>query len=141
MAARKQRQRAYPNTDLEEILLETRGFLIYDEQVMEIVHRLAGMDYGEGHQLIRAIWKRKQEVIDEYRARFLAATGERGVQQQVADETFRIITRSGIDALYKGRVIVIAHLAYQLGYLKSHFPTEFAACEAVAKMQKPVNPQ
>ena len=141
VAARKQRQRAYPNTDLEEILLETRGFLIYDEQVMEIVHRLAGMDYGEGYQLIRAIWKRKQEVIDEYRARFLAAAGERGVQQQVADETFRIITRSGIDALYKGRVIVIAHLAYQLGYLKSHFPTEFAACEAVAKMQKPVNPQ
>jgi DNA polymerase-3 subunit alpha len=117
----------YHHPVLEEILAETYGVMCYQEQVMRILNRLGGIELSAAYACIKAISKKKQEVIDQHRAEFLAGAVQRGVSEQTAAEIFDLITHFGGYGFNKSHSTAYGHLAYQTAYLKAHYPAEFMA--------------
>lgn len=118
---------AYQHPVMQEVLAETHGVMVYQEQVMCILNRLGGIDLSSAYACIKAISKKKQEVIDQRRAEFLAGAGERGVLDQTAREIFDLITYFGGYGFTKSHSAAYALVSYQTAYLKAHYPPEFLA--------------
>ncbi|MCS6977679.1 MAG: DNA polymerase III subunit alpha [Gemmatales bacterium] len=117
----------YPHPVLEEVLAETYGVMCYQEQVMRILNRLGGIELSSAYACIKAISKKKQEVIDQRRAEFLAGAKKQGVSDETAAEIFDLITHFGGYGFNKSHSTAYGHLAYQTAYLKAHYPAEFMA--------------
>lgn len=120
-------QPSYPHKIMEEVLAETYGVMSYQEQVMRILNRLGGIELSSAYACIKAISKKKQDVIDERRAEFLKGAQERGASVGLASEIFELITHFGGYGFNKSHSTAYGHLAYQTAYLKAHFPAEFMA--------------
>lgn len=117
----------YPHPVMEEILGETYGVMCYQEQVMRILNRLGGIELSSAYACIKAISKKKQDIIDERRAEFLKGCQERGVAEQTAAEIFDLITFFGGYGFNKSHSAAYALIGYQTAYLKAHYPAEFMA--------------
>jgi len=85
----------YPHPVMEEILTETYGVMVYQEQIMRILNRLGGIELSKAYACIKAISKKKQEIIDERKAEFIKGSLERGVSQETSKEIFELITFFG----------------------------------------------
>src|SRR5262249_36874461 len=112
---------------MEEILGETYGVMVYQEQVMRILNRLGGIELSSAYACIKAISKKKQDVIDQRRAEFLKGSQERGLPEAKAREIFDLITYFGGYGFNKSHSAAYAVLGYQTAYLKAHYPAEFMA--------------
>src|SRR5207237_7033318 len=88
-------QPKYPHPVVEEILRETYGVMVFQEQIMRILNRLGGIELSSAYACIKAISKKKQEIIDQRRAEFLKGAVERGVSDTTAREIFDLITYFG----------------------------------------------
>jgi DNA polymerase-3 subunit alpha len=117
----------YPHPVMEVILAETFGIMTYQEQVMRILNRLGGIELSSAYACIKAISKKKQEVIDARRAEFLKGAQERGVAEETAREIFELITHFGGYGFNKSHSAAYALLGYQTAYLKAHYTPEFMA--------------
>jgi DNA polymerase-3 subunit alpha len=117
---------AYQHPFVKEILSETHGVLLYQEQVMEIFNRLGGIELPEGHKLLKAISMKKKEIIDTQHARFMAGARERGIEKETASSFFVLMVFFGGLCICKAHATTEAWLAYQGAYLKAHYPAEFA---------------
>ncbi|MFN4259512.1 MAG: hypothetical protein ACK4RK_09435 [Gemmataceae bacterium] len=115
---------------LKEILDETHGVLLYHEQVMEIVHRIGGLAKRDGMKLIQAMSKKSQKLIDEYRDKFVAGAIENQIETVAAEDIFDNVVQRGQFTLCKANAISAATIAYQMGYLKTHFTGEFDTANA-----------
>jgi DNA polymerase III subunit alpha len=113
--------------DLSEILAETYGVMIYQEQVMAIANRFAGMSMAEADVLRKAMSKKKAEVMSEQKARFVSGAVGRGVAKKVATEVWDQIEKFAGYGFNKSHAVCYAILAYQTAWLKAHFPAEFLA--------------
>jgi DNA polymerase-3 subunit alpha len=120
-------QPLYPHSVMKEILAETHGVMVYQEQIMRILNRLGGVELSSAYACIKAISKKKHEVIDQRRAEFLKGTGERGVDEATAREIFDLITYFGGYGFNKSHSAAYALLGYQTAYLKAHYTPEFMA--------------
>ncbi len=118
---------AYPHPVLEEILGETYGVMVYQEQVMRILNRLGGIELSSAYACIKAISKKKQDIIDERRAEFIRGTQARGVAEATAREIFELILYFGGYGFNKSHSAAYALLGYQTAYLKAHYTAEFMA--------------
>lgn len=118
---------SYPHPVMEEILGETYGVMCYQEQVMRILNRLGGIELSSAYACIKAISKKKHDIIDQRRAEFLKGAQERGVSAQTAQEIFDLITFFGGYGFNKSHSAAYALIGYQTAYLKSHYPAEFMA--------------
>jgi DNA polymerase-3 subunit alpha len=118
---------AYPHKVMEEVLGETYGVMVFQEQVMRILNRLGGIDLSSAYACIKAISKKKQEIIDERRAEFLKGAQQRGVDEATAREIFDLITYFGGYGFNKSHSAAYALLGYQTAYLKAHYTPEFMA--------------
>ena len=114
-----------PNPDVEEILDETYGVLLYWEQIAEILHRVAGLDLREGGDLLKALCKRSHDNISQTRERFRSGARQRHVEPQVADAIFEEIESRGPHTFCKAHAMSYACLAYQMAFLKAHYLEEF----------------
>src|SRR5262249_14669492 len=117
----------YPHPVMEEILGETYGVMVYQEQVMMILNRLGGIELSSAYACIKAISKKKQDIIDERRAEFLAGSRARGLAEDTAREIFDQITYFGGYGFNKSHSAAYALISYQTAYLKAHHPAEFMA--------------
>ncbi len=117
----------YAHPVMEEILAETYGVMCYQEQIMRILNRLGGVELSSAYACIKAISKKKHDVIATRRAEFLAGAKERGVAENVAAEIFDLITYFGGYGFNKSHSTAYAQVAYQTAYLKAHYPAEFMA--------------
>jgi DNA polymerase-3 subunit alpha len=117
----------YPHPALEEILGETYGVMVFQEQVMRILNRLGGIELSSAYACIKAISKKKQEIIDKRRAEFLKGAQERGVPEPIACSVFDLITHFGGYGFNKSHTAAYALLGYQTAYLKAHYTPEFMA--------------
>jgi DNA polymerase-3 subunit alpha len=117
----------YPHPVMEEILGGTYGVMAYQEQVMRILNRLGGIELSSAYACIKAISKKKQEVIDQRRGEFLTGAQERGVREETAREIFDLITFFGGYGFNKSHSAAYAHVGYQTAYLKAHYTPEFMA--------------
>jgi DNA polymerase-3 subunit alpha len=117
----------YPHPFMEEILSETYGVMVYQEQVMRILNQLGGIELSSAYACIKAISKKKQEIIDQRRTEFLKGAGERGVDETTAREIFDLITFFGGYGFNKSHSAAYALIGYQTAYLKAHYTAEFMA--------------
>ncbi len=112
---------------LKEILEETYGVIVYQEQVMQISNRLAGYSLGEADILRRAMGKKKAEEMAAQRERFLRGALEKGHPQKKAEKIFDLMEQFAGYGFNKSHSAAYAFLAYVTAYLKAHYPTEFMA--------------
>ncbi|MEK4885642.1 DNA polymerase III subunit alpha [Bacillus sp. FSL W8-0223] len=118
---------AYPHPDLEGILKQTYGVLIYQEQIMQIASKMAGFSLGEADLLRRAVGKKKKEVLAEERKHFIEGAVRNGYSKETADQIYDLIVRFANYGFNRSHAVAYSKIAYQLAYLKAHYPLYFMA--------------
>jgi DNA polymerase-3 subunit alpha len=117
----------YAHPIMEEILGETYGIMAFQEQVMRILNRLGGIELSSAYACIKAISKKKHEIIDRRREDFIKGAAERGLPEDVAREIFGLITHFGGYGFNKSHSAAYATIGYHSAYLKAHYTPEFMA--------------
>src|SRR5436853_4844820 len=117
----------YELPELQEILQETLGVIVYQEQVMQIANKLAGYSLGEADLLRRAMGKKKAEEMAQQRERFVRGATERGFPAKKVEKLFDLMEQFAGYGFNKSHSAAYALLAYHTAYLKTHFPVEFMA--------------
>jgi len=117
----------YELPDLQEILQETLGVIVYQEQVMQIANRVAGYSLGEADLLRRAMGKKKAEEMAQQRERFTQGAVQRGFPQKKIEKIFDLMAQFAGYGFNKSHSAAYALLAYHTAYLKTHYPVEFMA--------------
>ena len=117
----------YDLPELQEILAETWGVILYQEQVMQIANRLAGFSLGDADLLRRAMGKKKHEEMAAQREKFVTGCLARKVPQKKAEKIFDLMAEFAGYGFNKSHSCAYALLAYQTAYLKTHYPVEFMA--------------
>ncbi|MFY9529857.1 MAG: DNA polymerase III subunit alpha, partial [Candidatus Acidiferrales bacterium] len=117
----------YDLPELEAILAETYGVILYQEQVMQIANRLAGFSLGEADILRRAMGKKNREEMASQREKFLTGCHARKIPAKKAERIFDLMAEFAGYGFNKSHSCAYALLAYQTAYLKAHFPVEFFA--------------
>ena len=117
----------YELPELQEILQETLGVIVYQEQVMQIANRLAGYSLGDADLLRRAMGKKKAEEMAQQRDRFVQGATQRGFPAKKITKIFDLMEQFAGYGFNKSHSAAYAWLAYQTAYLKTHFPVEFMA--------------
>ena len=117
----------YLHPKLEEVLKETYGVIIYQEQVMQIAQILSGYSLGEADLLRRAMGKKKKEEMDKQRKRFVDGAVERDVDAGKASSIFDLVQKFAGYGFNKSHAAAYALIAYQTGYLKANHPAAFLA--------------
>jgi DNA polymerase-3 subunit alpha len=117
----------YAHPVLEEILAETYSVMVYQEQIMRILNRLGGIELASAYACIKAISKKKHDIIDARRIDFVKGALERGVSRETAEEIFGLIVFFGGYGFNKSHSAAYAYVTYQTAYLKAHYPAEFMA--------------
>src|SRR5580700_2087935 len=118
---------AYDLPELKEILEETYGVILYQEQVMQIANRLAGFSLGEADILRRAMGKKNHAEMAAQREKFLAGCATRKVPPKKAEKIFDLMAEFAGYGFNKSHSCAYALLAYQTAWLKTHYPVEFMA--------------
>ena len=119
------KQVTYDFPELKELLEETYGVIVYQEQVMQISNRLAGYSLGEADILRRAMGKKKAEEMAAQRVRFLEGAKAKGLAPKKVEKIFDLMEQFAGYGFNKSHSAAYAYLAYVTAYLKAHYPLEF----------------
>ena len=135
--ANSRREIEYLHNDLEPILSETYGIILYQEQVMQIAEKIAGFNLQEADNLRVAMGKKIPKVMEEQRIKFTVGAANKGYSEQFAIELFDQIAYFAGYGFNKSHSVPYALLAYQTAYLKANYPAEYlAACLTAVKRDK-----
>ncbi len=115
----------YPHPALEEILKETYGVIIYQEQVMFIAQALAGYSLGQADIFRKAMGKKIPKVMKKEEKTFIAGAADKGIPTELAKEVFSLIEPFAGYAFNKAHSVSYAFIAYRGAYLKANYPTEY----------------
>ncbi len=127
----------YPHPKLGEILAETYGIFVYQEQVMQAAQLLAGYSLGEADLLRRAMGKKVQAEMDAQRARFVdGCRAVSDIQAAEATRLFDLIDKFAGYGFNKSHAAAYAVLSYQTAWLKTHYPEEFYAASMCYDMHQ-----
>ena len=129
----------YVLPELEGILKETLGVIVYQEQVMQIANVLASYSLGEADLLRRAMGKKNAEEMAKQRDRFMSGAAALGHSKDTAGEIFDQMEKFAGYGFNKSHSAAYALLAYQTAYLKTHYPVEFMAALLTSETSKPEN--
>ncbi len=121
------KQASYLHPVMEEILRETNGVMVYQEQVMRILNRLGGIELANAYKCIKAISKKKLPIIAKNREKFLEGAQQQGVAKKDAEELWEMIEKFAGYGFNKSHSTAYALIAYMTAYLKTHYPVEFMA--------------
>jgi DNA polymerase-3 subunit alpha len=112
---------------VDPLLAETYGIMVYQEQVMQVLHLLGGIALRQAYTVIKAIGKKNEKVISATREEFVKGAAARGVGEARASELFDLIVRFAGYGFNKSHSTGYAIVAYQTAYLKTWFPNHFMA--------------
>jgi DNA polymerase-3 subunit alpha len=115
----------YPHPDLADILDETYGVIVYQDQVLLIAQQFAGYTLGQADIMRKAMGKKKAEIMAEERGRFIAGAVAKGYREQDARAVFDLIEPFAGYAFNKAHSWCYGHIAYQTAYLKANFPVQY----------------
>ena len=118
---------AYDLPQLEEILAETYGVIVYQEQVIQIFNKVAGFTLGEADVVRRAMGKKKHEEMVANKEKFLAGARKNGVPASKAQKLWDLVEQFAGYGFNKSHSAAYALIAYHTAYLKAHYPVEFMA--------------
>lgn len=111
----------YKHPLLKDILQDTYGCMVYQEQVMEICRKLAGYSYGHADIVRRAMAKKKHDVMLKERSSFVKGAAEKGVSEEIANSVFDDMVSFASYAFNKSHAAAYAYLSYQTAFLKCHY--------------------
>jgi DNA polymerase-3 subunit alpha len=117
----------YVHPVMKDILEETHGVMVYQEQVMRILNRLGGIELSNAYKCIKAISKKKLPIIAKFKEEFVAGAHEKGLSKKGAEELFGLIEKFAGYGFNKSHSTAYALIAYMTAYLKAHYPVEFMA--------------
>ncbi|MFN3727961.1 MAG: DNA polymerase III subunit alpha [Allosphingosinicella sp.] len=126
----------YPHPLLEDVLKETYGIFVYQEQVMQAAQVLAGYSLGEADLLRRAMGKKIKAEMDAQRERFVTGCAEKQISKAKANELFDLIDKFAGYGFNKSHAAAYALVAYQTAWLKAHHPVEFFAASMCFDMHQ-----
>lgn len=118
----------YVHDDLKDILKETYGIIIYQEQIMQIASKMAGFTYGEADVLRRAMSKKKEDVLLAQKDKFIKGSINKGYDENTANEVYDLILKFANYGFNKAHSVSYAIMGYKIAYLKVHYPNLFM-CE------------
>ena len=119
------KQTVYDLPQLEPILKDTYGVIVYQEQVMQIARSLAGYSLGGADLLRRAMGKKDADQMAKERDKFLEGAVTQGIEHQKAEAIFDLMAKFAEYGFNKSHSAAYALIAYQTAYLKAHYPLEF----------------
>lgn len=117
----------YPDPCLKDILEETYGVIVYQEQVMQVAQRIGGYSLGQADLLRRAMSKKKKEVMEKEKVTFIEGAVKNGFKAEDADRIFEILIPFAGYGFNKSHAAAYSVVAYQTAWLKANFPAEFIA--------------
>ncbi|MBW3672421.1 MAG: DNA polymerase III subunit alpha [Acidobacteria bacterium] len=126
----------YVVPEMKEVLEETHGVIVYQEQVMQIAQRIAGFSLGEADLLRKAMGKKKKEMMEEQRDKFVKGAVANNFDAAKAEEIFNFIEPFARYGFNKSHSVAYALLAYQTAWLKAHHPRHFMAALMSSEMDK-----
>ena len=112
---------------IDEVLQETYGVMVYQEQVMRILNRLGGIELAKAYQCIKAISKKKLDIIAKYREQFIDGAQQNNMSLAQAEELFGLIEKFAGYGFNKSHSTAYGAIAYQTAFFKAHYPEEFMA--------------
>lgn len=115
----------YPDPSLKQILQPTYGVLVYQEQVMQTAQILAGFSLGEADILRRAMSKKKQDVIEQEKSKFIAGTIKKGHAKGVGERVYHYIEQFANYGFNRSHAVAYTKIAFWLAYLKVHYSAAF----------------
>ncbi|MBN2545904.1 MAG: DNA polymerase III subunit alpha [Spirochaetes bacterium] len=127
----------YDHPLMQDILKETYGIMIYQEQVMKIAQVLAGYDLGSADILRRAMGKKKAEEMKKHLKIFVDGCLKNNIEKTTAEKIFNKMMDFANYGFNKSHAAAYAYLAYQCAYLKTYYPAEFMASVLTSEINKP----
>ncbi len=124
----------YPHPLVEQVLAETYGIMVYQEQVMQTAQVLGGYSLGGADMLRRAMGKKKPEEMAQHREIFRKGAAEKGISQEKADEVFDLMEKFAGYGFNKSHAAAYSLLAYHTGWLKVHYTAEFFCANMTVEM-------
>ena len=124
---------------MEEILRETLGVMVYQEQVMQVAAAVGGYALGEADLLRRAMGKKDHVEMAKQRERFMSGAAERKYTKEKAGKIFDLMAEFAGYGFNKSHSAAYSLLAYHTAYLKTHYPVEFMAALLTSETSKPEN--
>ena len=124
---RGERKVQYILPPMKEILSNTYGILVYQEQIMQLAQTLAGYTLGEADLMRRAMGKKKREEMAVHEEKFIGGAAARGFDREKAVEVFRLMAQFADYGFNRSHSVAYAYLAYQTAYLKAHYSAYFYA--------------
>jgi DNA polymerase-3 subunit alpha len=121
--------------EMKEILSNTYGIMVYQEQIMQLAQKLAGYTLGEADLMRRAMGKKKREEMDVHQEKFVKGAMERGIKQEKAEKIFSLMAQFSDYGFNRSHSVAYAYLAFQTAYLKAHFPEHFYAAVLSSESQ------
>jgi len=113
--------------EMKEILSNTYGIIVYQEQIMQLAQKLAGYTLSEADLMRRAMGKKKREEMAVHEQKFIEGAVERGIKRDKAEKIFSLMAQFSDYGFNRSHSVAYAYLAFQTAYLKAHFPEHFYA--------------
>ena len=121
--------------EMKEILSNTYGIIVYQEQIMQLAQKLAGYTLSEADLMRRAMGKKKREEMAVHEEKFITGAVERGIKREKAEKIFSLMAQFSDYGFNRSHSVAYAYLAFQTAYLKAHFPEHFYAAVLSSEAQ------
>ena len=115
----------YIDSQLEPILKETYGIIVYQEQVIQIASDIGGFSLAESDMMRRAMGKKKTKLMASYKIQFIEGAKQNNISEKVAIELFELLEKFADYGFNKSHSVAYAMIAYQTAWLKHYYPIEF----------------
>ena len=126
----------YPHPSCEQILKETYGVAVYQEQVMSISRSVGGFTMGESDVLRKAMAKKKTDLMAELKIKFIDGAIRQNIDKKLASDLFDLLEKFGGYGFNKSHSVAYALITYQTAYLKANYPTEYMTALLAAEHSK-----
>ena len=125
----------YSHPSMEPILEETYGIIVYQEQVMQIAHEIAGFSLAEADIMRRAMGKKIKKLMDELKVKFVEGANKKNKISSIkAESIYELIEKFAQYGFNKSHSTAYAYVAYQTAWLKAHYPAEFMSANLTSEM-------
>lgn len=124
----------YIHARLEQILKETYGVIVYQEQVMKIASEIGGLSLAQADLLRRAMGKKDKVLMAKQKKEFVEGAVSNNVERKIAGEIFDLIEKFASYGFNKSHSVAYSVLAYQTAYLKAHYPAEYMAATLTSEI-------
>jgi DNA polymerase III subunit alpha len=121
--------------EMKEILSNTYGIMVYQEQIMQLAQKLAGYTLAEADLMRRAMGKKKREEMAVHQEKFIKGAIERGIKQEKAEKIFSLMAQFSDYGFNRSHSVAYAYVAFQTAYLKAHYPEHFYAAVLSSESQ------